>query len=339
MSNAVSARIEHLNIPLLRSAETHGRRLDAAAMKRKVREADSLTWVPQGVAGDPLALVDRLEEHVAGHFIPKGGSTRALHMIVKLPDSIRTGTEDEARAALGLAVAFAQDTFGGRAVFSARIDRDERTTNNVDLFIAPTYQKTTKRASKPAVSMTRHLKLLAERHRRTSTEDSARGSMRAQGQALQDELVAWLTARGVAAERGQAKETVGRDQVPPEVLGAKHDREAAEKARQDALEALEAVRARSVALDQREGALRASEAALRKEWVRIEVAKREVATIADKLAAIMQPIKDAVAEWTRSTGIHRQAAERLGRSGSEVLERDDVNQLWALLGKLRGKGR
>lgn len=337
MSNAVSARIVPLNMPLLRSSETHGRRLDATAKARRVRDAPSLAWSPS--AGDPLALVDRLEEHVAGAFIPKGGKTRAMHMIVKMPDSLPTETEEQARAAMGLAIAFAQDVFGGEAVFSARIDRDERSTGNVDLFLAPVYMKTTKRQSKRAVSMTHHLKLLAEKRGRTATANSARGSMIAQGQALQDELTAWLRARGIAAERGQAKTTDGRDTVLPEVLGARHDREAAEKARQEAQEALEAVQARSVALDQREAALRASEAAMRREWLRIEVAKREVAKLADGLAAILQPIRDAVAEWTRSTGIQRQAAERAGKGAAEVLERDEVQQLATLMARMRGPGR
>ena len=66
MSDLVSARLVPLNALLLRAAEKHGRRLDRAAEARKVREADSLTWVPDGITGDPLALVDRLEEHVAG---------------------------------------------------------------------------------------------------------------------------------------------------------------------------------------------------------------------------------------------------------------------------------
>ena len=124
MSDLVSARLVPLNALLLRAAELHGRRLDPAAAARKVREAASLTWVPDGITGDPLALVDRLDEHIAGAFRPKGGTTIAQHMIVKMPDSIPTETENEAYFAMVLAVHFAQETFGGQAVFAARIDRE-----------------------------------------------------------------------------------------------------------------------------------------------------------------------------------------------------------------------
>ena len=154
MSHFVSARLVPLNALLLRQAELHGRRLDDVAKSRKVRDADSLTWVPNGVTGDPLALADRLEEHVAGAFRPKGGTTIAQHMIVKMPDSIPTETAGEAYFAMMVAVHFAQETFGGQAVFAARIDRDERSTNNVDLFLAPIYDKSDKKApggSKKAV--------------------------------------------------------------------------------------------------------------------------------------------------------------------------------------------
>lgn len=260
MSNAVSARVERLNMPVLRAMEKHGRREDRTAIARKVRDVPSLAWSSDPLA-DPLALVDRYEDHVRGALVPKSRS-KALHMIVKLPDTVPVGTEAEARAAMMLAVDFAQTSLGGRAVFAARIDRDERTTRSVDVFLAPVYEKTTARQSKPAVSMTRHLKLLAEAHGRTDDGKSARSSMVAQGQALQDALVAFLRRRGVAADRGQPKAARGSDWRTPEELGAAHDREAAEQARQEAQDALRVVGERSRVLDGREQAVRAASAAL-----------------------------------------------------------------------------
>lgn len=223
MSNLVMARIKALNAPLLGKAEIHGRRLDRAAIERKVRDEPSLTWAPEGVEGDPLALSDRLADHVAGAMVPKA-KAKALHMLVKLPASVPVETDVDARAALALVVEFAQETFGGQAVFSARMDRDERSLNTVDVFMAPRYQKVTKRASKSAVSLTRFTKLLAEKHGIEDRSDSARGSMQAQGSALQDELAAWLTARGFEAQRGRSKDRDGDDWLTPEVAGARKDR-------------------------------------------------------------------------------------------------------------------
>lgn len=223
MSNLVMARIRPLNGPLLVAAEQHGRRLDEAAIRRKVRDDPSLTWVPEGIEEDPLALSDRLADHVAGALVPKA-KAKALHMLVKLPASVPVETEADARAALDLVVQFAQDTYGGRAVFSARMDRDERSLNSVDLFLAPRYLKVTKRKSEEAVSLTRFGKLLAEKRGIEDRSDSAKGSMQAQGSALQDELADWLTAHGFEAQRGVAKERDGDDWKTPEVMGARRDR-------------------------------------------------------------------------------------------------------------------
>lgn len=227
MSNLVMARIRQLNGPLLAAAEQHGRREDDAAKRRKVRDDPSLTWVPEGISADPLALSDRLDDHVAGALVPKA-KTKALHMLVKLPVSVPVETEADARAALALVVQFAQDTYGGRAVFSARMDRDERSLNSVDLFLAPRYLKVTKRKSEEAVSLTRFGKILATKRGIEDRSDSAKGSMQAQGSALQDELADWLTARGFEAQRGAPKDRDGDDWKTPEVMGARKDRAAIE---------------------------------------------------------------------------------------------------------------
>jgi len=227
MSNLVMARIRSLNGPLLAAAEQHGRRLDEAAIRRKVRDDPSLTWVPEGAKEDPLALSDRLAEHVAGAMVPKA-KAKALHMLVKLPASVPVETEADARKALDLVVEFAQDTYGGNAVFSARMDRDERSLNSVDLFLAPRYVKVTKRKSQEAISLTRFGKLLAEKRGIEDRSDTAKGSMQAQGSALQDELADWLTAKGFEAQRGRPKDRDGDDWKTPEVMGARKDRAAVE---------------------------------------------------------------------------------------------------------------
>lgn len=276
MSDFVSARLVPLNALLLRKAEQHGRRLDNVAVSRKVRDADSLTWVPDGVTGDPLALADRLEEHVRGAFRPKGGTTLAQHMIVKMPDSIPTETEGDAYLAMLIAVAFAQEAFGGQAVFAARIDRDERSTNNVDLFLAPIYDKSDKKApggSKKAVSMTRHLKLLAEKHGfDVKGARSAKESKQSQGKALQDAFADYLMHHGFKALRGKPKTTKGSDRDSPEIAGAKRDREAVEMGRQLIQDELQAHIKRSEELDIREKGLAERVASIVK--VENEIAER-----------------------------------------------------------------
>lgn len=245
MSNLAMARVKPLNAPLLGLAETHGRRLDKAAMDRKVRDEPSLTWVPDGITGDPLALADRLADHVEGAFIPKSATplpTKALHMLVMLPDSVPVATKEEAQAAMELAVEFAQHVYGGRAVFSARIDRDEVSLNTVDVFLAPRYVKKGK-VEKDAISMTKHSKELAVKHGhaikgtdKAGKQISTRSSMQAQGRALQDELAVWLTEKGFPTDRGKSKLTNGDDWKSPEIMGARKDRAAAEKLRSSTAE-------------------------------------------------------------------------------------------------------
>lgn len=205
----------------------HGRRLDDAAKSRKVRDEPSLTWTPEGLEDDAaLALSDRLADHLQDVFVPKSPTgTQALHMIVKLPDSVPVATREEAEAAMKLAVQFAQDTFGGRAVFSARMDRDEVSLNNVDVFLAPVYEKKTKHTSKMAMSLTRHLKQLIEKtpEGEVVKHASAKESKQDQGKALQTALAKWLNDKGYYAERGVPKLTKGKDWEPPELVGKRKD--------------------------------------------------------------------------------------------------------------------
>ena len=326
MSNAVSARIDQLNVPLLRSSEKHGRRLDESSQARKVRDEPSIAWSPH--PGDAFALVDRLADHVAGAHVP-ASATKALHLVVKLPDSVPVASMTDAARAMALAVEFAQETFGGAAVFAARIDRDERSLNVVDLFLAPRYLKVTKRASKPAVAMTRHLKMLAEKHGREADGGGARGTMIAQGRALQDELAAWLTARGFEAVRGQPKDTPGRDWESPEVIGAKHDREAAEAALRAAEDLRTANEARSRQMDDRERDLRAREATLKRETARQAARDREVSNARTAVEILVERATDrddaldrreaGVADREKEVGRQAGVLDRLIRSLEPVL--------------------
>lgn len=312
MSNLVMARIKPLNGPLLAAAEQHGRRLDDAAKRRKVRDEPSLTWTPDGVDGDPLSLADRLADHVAGALVPKA-KAKALHMLVKLPASVPVETEVDARAALALVVQFAQDSYGGNAVFSARMDRDERSLNSVDLFLAPRYLKVTKRKSEEAVSLTRFGKLLAKKRGIEDRSDSAKGSMQAQGSALQDELADWLTARGFEAQRGAAKDRDGDDWKTPEVMGARKDRAAIEQFIAEQLPEVMDKRAEADRLLADAARIKAEAEAAAEETKR----QAQIAADADAVAIRMQAEVDAA---TIRNGA-RAEADRLASEAVEERER------------------
>ena len=371
MSNAVMARMVALSLPELRGAEKHGRRLDSMAKKAKVRDDPSLVWAPESATGDPLALSDRLADHVADHFVPKGRA-KALHMIVKLPASVPVATVEEAEAAMRMTIDWAQGAFGGDAVFAARMDRDERTLNVVDLFLAPRYEKVTKRASKPAISQTRHTKLLADRHGRKARKDSAKGSMQAQGSALQDDLTDFLTGRGFEAIRGTEKETDGDDwrnsdllrrehevtkaelqlqesrravamfveetkivrkEAEDDRLAAAQERQEAEKARQAAQQALET--------HQRAVRLAASqEAMFRKQTLKLAAKERAVDELLAMLNRMTNPIREMVkrVQEAASREVPRIMAKG-GREAIEASESDDLRALAELTQRRKRDGR
>jgi len=350
MSNLIMARIRPLNGPLLASAEKHGRREDQAAIRRKVRDEPSLTWTPADITGDPLALSDRLADHVAGAMVPKA-KAKALHMLIKLPASVPVETEADARAALELMVQFAQDTYGGRAVFSARMDRDERSLNSVDLFLAPRYPKVTKRKSEEAISLTRFGKLLAKKRGIEDRDNSAKGSMQAQGSALQDELADWLTARGYEAQRGVPKTQDGEDWRTPEMMAAiaEAERQVAEakatlesaqtdahqireaalaeagEIRRTALAAAAAADLRERDLERREDSLVAAEkqvkidrARVGKDLARAEAKARGLAAREEGVALKEATLAKLIAQLEPVLAIVRGAVDRLRTAPAEV---------------------
>lgn len=223
------ARTWRLTRRQLGLAEIHARRLDKKSQSRVVRDEPPITWVSEGVELDPLSLPDLYDRHVDGAFVPKGKS-KAIHMLVLFPDDVKTASRAEAKVALKLAVDFAQELFGGKAVFAARMDRDEKSLTNADLFIAPRYMKKTKHTQKEAISLSRHLKLAAEaQHGPLPTDGTI---LKVQGKALQDAWAGYLRRQGYQAIRGQAKTTVGPDWVSPEAFGVGVDRKIAEADRE-----------------------------------------------------------------------------------------------------------
>ncbi|RIA37082.1 hypothetical protein DFR49_2957 [Hephaestia caeni] len=232
MSLYCMARTRRLTLAALEKAEVHARRGDARSQQRRVRDVPPITWVPHHTDADHLALVERYKEHVEGAFIPRAKS-KVLHLLVKFPEAVPVATTEDAERALAVAVKFATSVFGDEAVFAARMDRDEKSLTNADLFIAPRYLKKTKNAEKIAISLSRHLKIMAEKY---GPLPSDRNVLRAQGQALQDEFAAFLRAEGYQAIRGQKKQTTEDDWVSPEAFGADVDRKIARADRMVAAE-------------------------------------------------------------------------------------------------------
>ena len=310
MSLYSMARISRLNLLELQLAEVHGRRGDERSRLRQVRDDPPITWLPDGAGGDPLALETRYAAHVAGAFIPKGNG-KALHLLVKFPESVPVESREEAEAALKLAIDFAQATFGGDAVFAARMDRDEKSLTNADLFIAPRYVKQTKHAKKVAISLSRHLKLMAEKRGPLPKDKDV---LRAQGRALQDEFATFLRARDFQALRGQPKTMPGPDWNSPEAYGTAVDRKIAaadrEVARQDRAEIEGRLADEALALQQ--------QAAVQRD--KMEKATRSAGRIMDAAVGVAEDtIKEAEeAALARRTQVAADADQVLATARQEA---------------------
>lgn len=210
---AGAVRIQRLSSVALVAAETHGQRFDRNGDMRRVRDDPPVTTTG-------LRLRNLYEAHVQGAQLQKS-HTKALHMILQFPTDLVDG--DAGEDMLHHARSFAASIFGDDAVFADRCDRDEKSRHVVDLFVAPKYEKITKRTSKTAVSTSKHLKVLAETRGKVPT-------LRGQGQALQDAWVDYLRNQmGLDAARGASKALPGDDWLSPEQLEVQRLREEGQK--------------------------------------------------------------------------------------------------------------
>ena len=205
-----SVRIQRLSGVSLAAAEAHGKRLDHNGKARSVFEhAPPLT-----ISG--LDLRQLHAAHVDGAQKRKG-APEALHMVLQFPKDLVNG--EDAGTMLTHANLFASSIFGAEATFADRVDRDEKGRHVVDLFLAPKYQKVTKRGSKLAVSTSKHLKELAAERGKAPT-------LRGQGQALQDAWFEYLRDQmGLDVKRGAKKALPGDDWQTPEELELERLRE------------------------------------------------------------------------------------------------------------------
>jgi len=232
MSTAIrvhSLTLSGLGPKALPAMELHGKRQDQTSRNRRVREAPPLVH-------GTLDLRAAFDAHVEGCRTHRALSRPVLHAVVQYPTEIELTPERE-QWMLDEAVAFVNATYGGRAVFAARLDRDEAGRHTVDVFATPIFRKETRRGSQDWVSTTKHGKELCHRHR-AEIERRHGGKFldgpRQVGIALQsawrEHLDAAARAVGLDLDLEPRREKAAgpSDRLPPEQFKAVQDALAAE---------------------------------------------------------------------------------------------------------------
>lgn len=225
--------------------ESHELRLDYSGQLRSIEpQNEALFYRPYG---NDLSISESYKKHVEGARRNTSASKLLRHAFVQFPTTIEV-TPEAQEMMLREAVAFINKTHGGRAVFHARIDRDERGKHGVDVFFAPRYEKKTAKDLTDWISLTKFGKERArerlgqkqeEKYNKKTKEwepqfktDGSpkmvwQDSAHFQGQVLQDEWFEHL--RDVVGLdwvlRGEKK--VGRDpdRLEPEEYKLKQERE------------------------------------------------------------------------------------------------------------------
>lgn len=152
----------------LEKQEKHGKRQDATSQLRRIRDTQPLVY-------GSLNLRAAYDGHVRGARVNRACKRPVLHFVVKFPARLledgapgpygRLPDRDARKRLMGKqAIRFINQTHGGRAVFAARIDRDEEGEATVDVFAAPVYEKATKAGTTRWTSPTHFGKELARRY-------------------------------------------------------------------------------------------------------------------------------------------------------------------------------
>lgn len=256
---AGSVRVNSLSRGGMSAMQSHELRLDHSGHARAIEpENPPLIYSPHG---DGLSLEQSYEAHVGGAAQSKGASNLLRHAFVQFPTTIEVTPAVE-EMMLREAAAFIDKTHGGRAVFRARLDRDEKGKHGVDVFFAPRYEKTTAKGSQDWISLTkfgkdmtrdrlgkRQEEKLNEKTKKWEPQVNADGTPKMvwqdsayfQGQVLQDLWFEHL--RDVVGLdwvlRGEKKAGRDADRVEAEEYGLQQDREKLAE-REAALEAKEA---------------------------------------------------------------------------------------------------
>ena len=205
-----AVRVSRMTSQAMSSMESHGKRLDTNGKARQKNANEALTTTG-------LELRELYDKHVENAVLATGAA-KGLHVLLQFPTELVNG--DDADLMLMHSRKFAEKHFGKNAIFADRVDRDETSRHNVDLFLTPIYEKQYKpdkygnpQESKQKVSVTRGLKDLAKKYGKSF-------GLKGQGQALQDAWFEYLRDEmglpGVV--RGSPKKTAGSDRLTPEEL-------------------------------------------------------------------------------------------------------------------------
>lgn len=292
-----SVRVEALDGTDLSAMERHGYREDASGKARRV--SDDKPLVHGG-----LDICERQKNHTAGR--KQQGRSKALHALVQFPSELIPNTERAQKVMLKSAVDFINKTYGGDAVFAARLDRDEKGTHKVDVFFMPRWDFTYKDGrTQSRCGIGSYTK--AEAKRRYGSQDR-----RAQGSALQDALFEHLRDNlkvpGVMPPKRKA--TTTRDRVEPEVFALRKNEAALEQKQEE--QALRAISDANELSEGRQAIILATRA--------VEARKKAVAEEEARLA-------EARSQLTRETSILVAARLAEGQTvDPDLLELDDKNK-------------
>lgn len=273
MGKSGAARVKSGDLAYTTAMQDHEDRADYAGAMRRVRDVPPLVYSPYAAleAPDPdletqtvltrkdrLLRIDRfirpkpadsnftiwdaLQAHIAGARKSKAAKKDLLHAFLQYPTDLGLDAKWE-RIMLRQAVEFINLTYGGNAVFHARLDRDEVGRHGVDVFFAPRYEKHTKTGVTQWISLSKFSKENARRRykkREALKRDSQTGELtpvlnkkgepvmiwndsgKFQGRALQDAWHEHLqdSAHIKWAERGKQKLGNDPDRLSPEDYAA-----------------------------------------------------------------------------------------------------------------------
>ena len=216
-----------LNRGHLGAMQRHARGEDGISKSRRRADAQyrALVWDFQEkrfrgyLAGSRGALnvTDAFDDHLEQNKVEKlyKGAPLCLHLIVGVSDQwVKDGGDlhdplnTRNQKLLTAARDWAESELGG--CFAARMDMDEKGGAVVDVFVAPTYLKKTKRKSSVHISTNKALTRLANKYKQQKSFS-----------ALQDSWALYATEHlGTKFDRGESKERTKRENLRPEEYAA-----------------------------------------------------------------------------------------------------------------------
>ena len=306
MGKTGAVRLRGLRREGLVGAERHGKRLDETGRARQVRDAPALAWVlgmeRPSTERTALEICRAWERHADGVRMSRGTKRIAGHGLLQWPTELDLAQHGETQMLME-SKRFLNEYFGGRAVFAARLDRDEAGRHSVDVFYLPKYTfKYKDGTTTMKASLTRFLKARAiERLGSAAPRDQGRALQQAWHEHLRDSVgLDWVVPPTPKPRRGP-------DRLEPEAYKVGQDRARLEADRR-ALDAREKEVTATVERI-RAGVERREKAAM----TAMEVAREAFETedrARDLIAAGRAWPEKAVALWTQPHGVTLSEEER-----------------------------